>query len=117
MAQVQLVVGGRHYRVACQDGGETHLERLAHDLDLKIAEVTRSMGGMDEPRQLLFAALLLADELVDLRRSIEELPPPVPPAPAPPPPAIDPAALRALERLADRVEALAGGLEPKAPAS
>lgn len=109
MAQVRLVVGGRHYQVACQDGGEAHLAKLAGRIDAKITEVQRSMGGVDEPRQLLFAALLLADEITDLRQALEQAE--AAPPPPPPPPAIDPAALDALERLADRVEALADGLE------
>lgn len=110
MAQVQLAVGGRSYRVACKDGGEGHLIELASAVDRKIAEVSRSMGGLDEARSLLFAALLLADDAAELRQTQERQPPP----PAPSEAAMDVAALRALEHLAERAEALAAGLEQDA---
>lgn len=104
MAQVQIMIGGRQYRVSCRDGGEAHLLGLAAHVDRKAAEVTGSMGSLEESRQLLYASLLLADEIADMRQLAEAAPPPV----------ADPSAVEALERLADRVESLASGLEEQA---
>ena len=111
MAEVDIRIGGRRYELACRDGDEDRLLTLATMVDGKAAEASHSMGGLNEVRQLLFAALLLADELSEERAK------PVPPPLAPPPvapPAIDPAAARVIEHLAEQVEALAARLEKRA---
>lgn len=63
MAQVELAIAGRRYAVACRDGEEEHLLRLAAMIDRKCTEATQALGTMAEPRLLFTAALLLADEL------------------------------------------------------
>tara|TARA_R110000782_G_scaffold78293_3_gene155880 strand:+ start:67937 stop:68287 length:351 start_codon:yes stop_codon:yes gene_type:complete len=67
MAEVSLAIGGRHYDVHCGDGEENHLRRLAEMIDAKTAIARRGAQGLTEVRQLLFAAILLADEIHDLR--------------------------------------------------
>jgi cell division protein ZapA len=65
MSNVTLHVGGRDYTVACAEGEEAHVASLGALIDEKI----QAMGaGHNEPRQLLFAALLLADELHEARQ-------------------------------------------------
>lgn len=96
MAQVTLTVGGRDYPVACRDGEEAHLLRLAGILDARVREVGATMGGVNEARQLLLAGLLLADEASgggEAPRAATELVP-----------ALDLLAAR-IEKLADRLEA------------
>lgn len=66
MSNVTLSIGGRSFTVACADGEEGHVSGLGRIIDGKLAE----MGGaanQSEPRMLLFAALLLADELQEAR--------------------------------------------------
>lgn len=58
MADVRLTIAGRPYDVHCADGEEPQLVQLAAAVD----EKARSMTGSTEVRQLLFAALMLADE-------------------------------------------------------
>ncbi|SFS00204.1 cell division protein ZapA [Sphingomonas jatrophae] len=101
MARVTLNVAGRPYDIAVRDGDEPRFTELARLVDDKAMQAARGMGGLTEGRQLLFAALLLADELDAARAAAAA------PAPAPAP-TLDPAAL---ERLADRAEALAEQLE------
>ena len=104
MANVDLEIAARSYSVACRDGDETHLRQLAAVVDRKAKEAAAALGSMGEARQLLFASLLLADELKEVRAGAG-----VPiPEPAPQP---DPAIAEALERLAERVETIAAGLE------
>ncbi len=98
MSNVTLQIGGRSYTVACAEGEETHVAALGGI----IAEKVGRMGpGHSEARQLLFAALLLADELDEARGRAA----PASPAPSPSP---DPAIL---EALADRLEKCAATLE------
>ncbi|MGE4430711.1 MAG: cell division protein ZapA [Sphingobium sp.] len=67
MAEVTLNIGGRQYDVNCRDGEENHLFRLAEMIDAKMAATRKNTPGLTEIRQLLFAAILLADETHDLR--------------------------------------------------
>ncbi|RXR26488.1 cell division protein ZapA [Sphingobium fluviale] len=66
MAEVTLDIAGRHYDVHCRDGEEAQLRRLAAIIDEKTSVARRASPGLTEVRQLLFAAILLADELNDL---------------------------------------------------
>ncbi len=69
MAQVSLQVNGYGYVLGCADGEEDRLRALAADLDRRIAEIKASSGPGGEARLLLMAALLLSDELYELREN------------------------------------------------
>jgi cell division protein ZapA len=103
MANIDVHVAGRSYNIACRDGEEEHLIGLAALVDRRASDAATALGSLSETRQLLFAALLMADDLKEVRAGAG-LPDPVPPPP-------DPAVIEALERLAARVEAIADGLE------
>jgi cell division protein ZapA len=66
MPLVNVMINGRAYTIACDDGEETHLKELAAHVDDKAREVLGSVGQVGETRMLLMAALLLADEHHDL---------------------------------------------------
>ena len=104
MAQVALSIGGNSYTIGCKDGEEDHLRAIAAVVDAKAAEAKSAVGGVNEARQLVFASLLLADELQDARRGIA-------PAPKPLLPPNDAANLTLFEDIALRLEALASRLE------
>jgi cell division protein ZapA len=101
MADVELEIGGRLYTIACRDGGEDHLRTIAKHVDKKAAEARAAVGDATESRQLLFAALLLADEIAETNAG--RAPPPVA--------APDPKVAQALTALAARMEAVADTLE------
>jgi len=111
MASVDIHIGSRKYAVACRDGEEEHIRSVSALVDQKAKEAASALGSLPEARQLLFASLLLADEIKELRAG--KMPPPAP-APVPTP---DPAIAEALERLAGRMESLAARLEESGPAS
>lgn len=97
MAEVTLAIGGREYSIACRDGGEEHLRNLAKRVDAKVDEARGAVGTASEVRQLLFAALLLADDLAESATAV--------------PTSHDPATLQSLMALATRVESMADALE------
>ena len=108
MAEDDVRIGGRKYELACRDGDEDRLRALGEMVDRKAAEVGKSMGGLNEVRQLLYAALLLADELNEEVAKAKA-------APAPAPATADPEVVAmVVEELAARVEALAARLENNA---
>ena len=66
MSNVTLEIGGRSFSVASADGEEEHVKLLGRRIDEKL----RAMGGaagQSESRMLLFAALLLADEIHEMQ--------------------------------------------------
>jgi cell division protein ZapA len=65
MADVRLTIASREYIVTCKDGEEQRLQALGSLVDSKAREAGGSAGGLNESRQLLFASLLLADQLYD----------------------------------------------------
>jgi cell division protein ZapA len=103
VANIDIEVAGRRYNVACREGDEEHLRAVAAEVDRRARDAAEALGGLTETRQLLFAALLIADDIKDIRAGAGI------PDPQPLPP--DPAVAQALERLAARVEALAESLE------
>ena len=99
MSNVTLEIGGRTYTVACADGQEDHIAGLGKSIDAKLTAMGGN-AGQNESRTLLFAALLLADEVFELKHKPT-------PAPAENAPSVAPA----LEQLAGRLENLAAHLE------
>ncbi|RDC59719.1 Myosin-3 [Alteripontixanthobacter maritimus] len=63
MSEVRLQVGGKSYTIACEAGEEDRVAQLGAMIDGKL----RDMGRLapQEAKNLLFASLLLADELQD----------------------------------------------------
>jgi cell division protein ZapA len=70
MGQVSVSINGRVYRMACDDGQEDHLSRLAHDLDARISRLRESFGEIGDTRLTVMAALVIADELSEVRRQL-----------------------------------------------
>jgi len=107
MSNVNLHIGGRSFTVACAEGEEKHVAALGSIIDRKLHAMGASAAGQNETRMLLFAALLLADELHEARNG-----PGAPAEPPPPPPPVeDPELARRLEDIADALEKCAKHLE------
>ena len=76
MAQVDVSVNGQSYRIACEDGQEDRLVDLAAMVDEKVLGLVNQIGQVGSNRLLVMAALVIADELVDLKNeagSLQEL--------------------------------------------
>ena len=98
MAEVELTIAGRSYRVACRAGEEENLRAAAALVDAKSKEALAGLGTLSESRQLLFASLLLADQIVD-GREVD-----LPSGP-------DPVLIDRATKFAERLESLADALE------
>ena len=123
MATITVSINGRNYRMACDDGQEEHLTRLAQSFNQRIGELRSEFGEIGDMRLTVMAALTLADELSEqrehLRRIEDELA------------SLQDARVVAADRAkvtekaiaaafnaaAERIEALADALDARAPAS
>ena len=111
-SMVDLTIAGRTYQVACREGEEENLRSAARLVDGKSREALAGLGTLSESRQFLFAALLLADQLIDKSPDATATAAPPPPIPAGP----DPELVSRAEALALRLESLAVVLETEAAA-
>ena len=73
MAQVDIKINGRDYRIACEDGQETHLSNLAKYLDDKVDQLVEEVGQIGDASLMVMAGLLVTDELSDLREELKDL--------------------------------------------
>jgi len=73
MAQVAVTIGGRSYRLACNEGEEEHLEALARAVDAKFGAMHGAFGEIGDQRLMVMAALTIADELNEARARIAAL--------------------------------------------
>ena len=70
MSEVSLTIGGKSYRVACADGQEQQLSHLATMVDKKFTQMQNNLAS-SEAQNLLFAAILLADELNEITTALD----------------------------------------------
>jgi cell division protein ZapA len=73
MAFVSVTINGRQYRMACDDGQEHHVARLAHDLDQRIANLRGAFGEIGDARLTIMAAMALIDELSAQRQRLHRI--------------------------------------------
>lgn len=72
MPLVNVMVNGRAYTLACDEGEENHLKELAGRVDEKVKELLGSVGQVGDQRLLLMASLLMADEQHEAMARLEE---------------------------------------------
>ncbi|MEN5082769.1 cell division protein ZapA [Bosea sp. TWI1241] len=73
MPQVNVTISGKAYRMACGDGEEAHLEELARFYDAKIDEMRQAFGEIGDMRLHVMAALMVADEVSELKKTVAKL--------------------------------------------
>lgn len=73
MAEVSVEINGRKYRMACEDGQETHLSGLAARFNKYIDEFKGSFGEIGDNRLTVMAGIAVIDELVEAERKLSTL--------------------------------------------
>lgn len=114
MAQTTVRINGRAYSIACDDGQEAHLARLAEFIDKRIGQLAAAVGRSDDSRLLVMASLMVADELLDARAELQAARAEASESPALAIAASEDAMARRIERAAERIEGLAARLEQAA---
>lgn len=104
MSRVDLIIGGHNYAVACPAGEEDHVRMLGGIIEEKMAALPGATN-QSEVRGMLFSALMLADEVFELRQQAGQ------PSPSAASMLADPALAERLNGMAARLEQLAIAIE------
>ena len=75
MSHINVTINGRQYRMACEEGQEVRLLKLAEDLESRVEELRGKFGEIGDARLTVMAALTVCDELLDATarlRALEE---------------------------------------------
>jgi cell division protein ZapA len=73
MSQVNVTISGKLYRMACDDGQEEHLGRLAERLDQTIERLRGEFGEIGDQRLTVMAAITMADQNSEAERRLSLL--------------------------------------------
>jgi cell division protein ZapA len=73
MNHINVTINGRQYRMACEDGQEARLLKLAESLESRVDSLRGKFGEIGDSRLTVMAALTVCDELVDASQRIRNL--------------------------------------------
>ena len=71
MAELTISINSRPFAIACADGEEQRVSRLAEDLAARLCEVKKNVSGAGASHLLVLGGLTLCDELNQLNDQIE----------------------------------------------
>lgn len=70
MPQVTVVIDGKQYRMACDEGQEEHLIDLAGRFDRYVTHLKDSFGEIGDQRLTVMAGIMVMDELAELQKRV-----------------------------------------------
>jgi cell division protein ZapA len=73
MSHINVTINGRQYRMACEEGQEVRLLKLAESLETRIQSLRGKFGEIGDARLTVMAALTVCDELVDAGNRIRTM--------------------------------------------
>ncbi len=73
MAQVNVTISGKTYRMACEDGQEDHLTGMAERLNESIEQLRGRFGEIGDQRLTVMAAITMADQNAEAGRRLQQL--------------------------------------------
>ena len=73
MSHVNVTINGRQYRMACEEGQEARLLKLAESLEARVESLRGKFGEIGDARLTVMAAITACDELLDASARIRNL--------------------------------------------
>jgi cell division protein ZapA len=73
MSHINVTINGRQYRMACEEGQEVRLLKLAESLESRVEELRGKFGEIGDARLTVMAALTVCDELLDANQRMQAL--------------------------------------------
>lgn len=75
MGEINLTVHGKAYGIACDDGQEQRVSDLGQYVDSRLREIAGAGAASNESHLLVLTALVLADEVFELREALRHMVP------------------------------------------
>ena len=73
VADVDIIINSRTYRVSCKDGEEDRIISLSSQINQEVELLANRIGQLGEARMILLAALVLLDKSDDNQDKMEEI--------------------------------------------
>ncbi len=73
MSHINVTINGRQYRMACEEGQEVRLLKLAENLEARVESLRGKFGEIGDARLTVMAALTVCDELLDSSHRVRAL--------------------------------------------
>ena len=73
MADVDIIINSRTYRISCKDGEEDRIKSLSSQINYEVKSLVSKIGQLGEARMILLAALVLLDKSDDNQDKMEEI--------------------------------------------
>ena len=73
MADVEISINNRSYRISCKDGEEDRIRGLATLLNKQIIQLADKVGQLGEARMILLASLILLDKSDETEKESEKI--------------------------------------------
>lgn len=71
MPQVTVTIDGKAYRMACDEGQESHLTDLAERFDRYVGHLKGNFGEIGDQRLTVMAGIMIMDELTELQKRMQ----------------------------------------------
>ena len=73
MAEVDITINGRSYRISCKDGEEERIKSLATLINNQVKKLSEKIGQLGEARMILLASLVLLDKSDEVEQEAEKI--------------------------------------------
>lgn len=73
MSQVTVLIDGKAYRMACEEGQEDHLTELATRFDRYVSHLKSQFGEIGDLRLTVMSGIMVMDELHEMQRKMRGL--------------------------------------------
>ena len=73
MAEVDIAINGRSYRISCKDGEEERIRSLSSLINNQVQKLSEKIGQLGEARMILLASLVLLDKSDEVEKEAEKI--------------------------------------------
>ena len=73
MAEVDITINGRSYRISCKDGEEERIKSLSSLINNQVQKLSEKIGQLGEARMILLASLVLLDKSDEVEQEAEKI--------------------------------------------
>ena len=73
MGELNISINNRPFLIACADGDEQNVSRLAEELASRISAIKKNIGEVGDSRLLVLAGLTMCDEIKSLSGQVQDL--------------------------------------------